>query len=188
MKVTDDILNQVLHEAGVGFQNAVSKFRGYDVPLLTLRGQDRLRLLTLQAWAYHYKVPLSEVVSVLLSYWDKKGFGKQQRPRNNQRPVKPIVGTTIATLVGPVSQWVLDEHIHQAYPAKENVTAWKEGRRQQILEASSTNLSNDLSEDDQVNFVEQYATRVRGVRKRREKSFSARSRFKRRRYRDNPWF
>lgn len=172
-------IKTILYDNEEKFLECLGKIRGYSMPPIKFRNQDRYRLLTLKAWSWHYKIPLLEVIQVLISYWDTRTKGWYRRG------VRKTIGVRVPTLTGTVSSTVLEEYVARTYPNGENVSAWKEERRRELLYLDD--IPEPLPSHPDL-LVKEYRSQVERARDKREKSKKEGSRYIRRVYRDNPWY
>ena len=160
------------------FLTILSELRGKDVSYAQYSEQDRYRLLVLLAWSRRYQVPIEYVVETLIRFWDRK------ITHRSRKKVATIIGVRITTLVGAVSQSVLEERIMAEYPKLENESEWKSRARNRMLppDGPETETAPTIEE-----FMDSYRSRVERKRNLLMENKRPGSSFTRRPYRNNPW-
>jgi len=133
----------------------------------------------LAVWCKRYKVTLDYTLRTLLKYWDQKIV----RVRGGKR-VGTVIGVRIATLVGSVSQSVLETAILEEFPTLENEAAWRSNAQMRMLPPDG--LEAESAEDAQT-FIADYAERVRRKRHLLLTRKQPGTQYTRRPYRNNPW-
>lgn len=137
------------------------------------------RLLSLRTWSMKYKLPLKEILKVLLSFWDSIAGRRRTKSYGS---VKGL-GCTIPCLCGDRSEELLQEYLEKKYPNRENEREWKAARREDYIRTRklSIKFKNTLGPA-----LQSYTDSVLSVR---EKNRIVESRMKKtkRRYPGNPW-
>jgi len=134
--------------------------------------QQLMRLYTLKGWMDKYKVSLTYIVRTLVMYWQEKFSHKITKKKFG-------IGVSIPTLVGSMSEKILQDRIAKDFPNGENVIAWKS--EQQLLR--TRRAIREISGDD---FMQDYE-RIMRVRQTRLTNNLSSGKYTRRHYRDNPW-
>jgi len=130
---------------------------------------DQQRLLTLRAWATRYKVSLHFILSLLLSFWLKKGFKNR---------TDSYLGVRISSLTGKRSKRLLEDEVLKQFPNNEHIAAWKSER---LLELCFAPFSMAVTSNPE-QFGEAYVEAI----KKRQAEAEPRQKWLRRPFRDNP--
>ena len=161
-------LNAALGKCSVEIADIASKILKKPIYVYFNR-QDQLRLLNLKIWANKYKLPLEEILRLLLSVW----MGKFKASRR-----KGLV-VPISTLVGKKSNDILLDYLAKKYPNRENITLRKQDLVSKIIPEA------ELKEwDDPIRFVYEYKQHIKALRAGDAKIAA---KFRRRHWRGNPW-
>jgi hypothetical protein len=147
------------------------------------KDDDLYRLLSLRTWTLRYKLPLSEILEIILKFWDS--IVSKRRMKALQKQQFRGLGCTIPCLCGDRSQEIVAEYVKKKYPNGENVRAWKAERRAMHMRTGRINLV--FRRGDSLNsVVDRYREKVIMNRNRNQKIYTRMRRTKRR-YPDNPW-
>jgi hypothetical protein len=155
-------------EALSQFQKAFGKVMNWQVLWVPKLASERFGLLQLLVWKRRYRVPLTEILEILLaaySFWKPKG------PRS--------LGITVQVLCGKRSSEILDEEIRRRYPDGENIQYWKQREQRKQLPPPTY-----VRTDDILAFGDLYR---KNILKQRRIIEEARERLSQRRYSNNPW-
>lgn len=134
--------------------------------------QDKLRLLAFEIWCRKKHIVLKEALSIVLNTWTNK-YSKNS---------KYGIGIKISTLVGPRSKEILEEYIKKNYPNRENIALEKERIRLAMI--SPDDLSDLDYSGDAFEFVKEYKKNISVLK---EHDAVSKQKFKRRRFRGNPF-
>ena len=147
--------------------------RNHNVKWFRLKKEDEIRLLRLKQWEEKYRVSISYILGKLIPFWTQK-YAKYS---------KAVFGTTISTLVGSVSEKVLQEAVAKDYPDGENEKRWK-AMTQQRQWARIWDGPRKENWQDPIQAVREYRNRMKLERADR-KSWARK--LARRKYQGNPW-
>ncbi len=136
------------------------------------------RLLSLRTWTMQFKLPLEEILGVLLPFWDSVVRKYSRKPHKGQG-----LGCTIPALCGDKSQQILEEYVKKKYPGGENVRAWKQQKQDTYFRIEKIKVSYAKGVED---WVGRYSKQVHSQR-RRNSIIETKKRKPRRRFPDNPW-
>jgi hypothetical protein len=79
---------------------------------------ERYRLYALRVWELRYHLPLSEILTVLVTAWKNSALHKTK-----QWEKKMPFGVPVTVLTGKKSEVILLDHIRKTYPLNEHVSA-----------------------------------------------------------------
>jgi hypothetical protein len=94
---------------------------------LWLSKQDEYRLLTLRTWELKYKVDLTNILQILLPFWNTL-------VKTRSRKVLKGLGIRVTTLTGKKSEQVLKEKLLLQYPHQENKLLYMNHNRERIIQ------------------------------------------------------
>ncbi len=137
------------------------------------------RLLSLRTWTLRYKLPLDEVLTVVLGFWDNVINKRRTRVLSEQRGL----GCTIPCLCGDRSEELIEEYIKRKYPNGEHIRAWKMSKQAAYIRIRPIKM---LYKGSFRLMIEDYTKKVVADRSRNQAIVERKSRA-RRRYPDNPW-
>jgi hypothetical protein len=163
----------------------------YGKQLVHIKPQDKLKLLTFDAWRQMHKVSIRYILQTILPH-----FIKIQKRIGRYRKNSMSLGVPISHLTGKKSEEMLVYWIGRNFPDRENVSMWRQKAIQRILDHR---LGSDEEEEvvqekrktildfkTPEKFAQSYAARIREERAAIEK-VTTDNRNKLRPYRDNPF-
>ena len=155
---------------------------------LHLKRIDQLKLMRLRTWALRYKLPVQEILTLVMPVL--RGQVKSKK--------KPFgLGFRVGVLVGNGAQRILLQEITKIYPCNEHIFAWRSQERERQLRIEQE-IETDglpvrvpkaltvLSCTTVESFISQYKNRITALRETTAKEETSRWR-KKRHYRGNPW-
>lgn len=130
----------------------------------------RMKLFKLWSWSRKYRLPIAEIISFVVPYWDRKKHGR-------------TIGIPIQMLVSFRSEQILKEKIYRTYPNGENYDRWRAQARKPYLRGRYV---VKVKTQNPLRYASEYRDLI--MRKRRviEKKFFKKE-FQRRNYPENPW-
>lgn len=153
--------------------------------------ENRLRLLKLRTWKLRYRLPVKEILSLVvpvLREHIESGFRKKSKRRG--------LGIGIPALTGRAAERILISQMKKKYPNNEHLAQWRQLERERQLsqeEQDETDLPTRevpdptlLNSSSVASYVRRYRVRCLSRREKLEKEQSARWR-RRKAYRGNPW-
>lgn len=156
---------------------------------LNFKQEDRMRLLRLRTWEYVYKIPISEILDIIV---------EPIRVHSNLRSRRYGLGTSVSSLTGFHAERILSTIVGRRYPAGEQISFWREAERDRQLHVEKMDALEgahprddhgrgsflDLAVED--GFLETYSHSVVAQRDllRREGEAKWRTR---KSYRNSPW-
>lgn len=134
----------------------------------------QVKLLRLRTWHLRYKVPVSVILEILITYW--------QAVHKYRRTSKATLGIPLVHLVSNKSAIILQEKLAKQFPQYEHLDSWRAVQRQRYFASYRTLQLVGLNP---VQLVSVYQTEIHKRRKRMHYQMTVA--FRRRRYPENPW-
>jgi hypothetical protein len=128
-----------------------------------------LRLLNLRGALLKHRLPLSEIIDILIGKY-RKGKGSEGSR----------LGIAIKVLTGPAAMKYLDEQVRKTYPNQEQMKSWR-SRKIQLINSVRFRAEPSGNFED---FPEKY---LGAISDHREESARILDKRRRRRYRNSPW-
>lgn len=173
-------------EIAIQMEDWMRKRDGYRTKLRFTK-EDKVRLLRLRTWAMRHKIPIAEILDLVMpvlterSKWKKKyGFD-----------------ITIRVLTGQASKKVLNFQLNKRYPGGENLAIWNEQEREIQLFAEKAEVLEGIpvkpkltpvirEDEDMEEYMVRYTKSVEAARESERRATSQKWR-RRKNYRGNPW-
>jgi hypothetical protein len=154
----------------------------------TFKRTDQVRLLKLYVWSQRYKLPVVQILDMLVPILrnrvvlKKKSYG---------------LGVGVASLVGEGAERILQEEIKRYFPGNQLISIWREATREKQLAVERINATEGIVTRSEKELtllacpsVEEYVRRYRcrATRHREENTVEQlRESRRKKRYRGNPW-
>jgi hypothetical protein len=147
-----------------------------------LRPADQPRLVMFAVWAERHKVPLSYVLTTVIT------MGRVIGTCHKKKKTKVGLGLSLAALTSKKFEAMLVERIREEYPGETNIDEWRLREKEKAL--GLTEPRGKISALVDLRFTDailyNYSQRIDKRAKRFEKGNGAQWR-RRRRWRGNPW-
>ncbi len=141
---------------------------GIDV-ILDSKPETLVRLLNLRGAILKHRLPLSEILRILLSKY------RRGRGASSDR-----LGVSIKVLTGTSAMKYLDSQVHKKFPNGEQIKSWR-SRKQQAINSATFRVQLPDSPEE---FLERY---LEALTEQRERASHEADRRLLRRYRNSPW-
>lgn len=150
---------------------------------------DQLRFMTLRTWELRYRVPVYEILDILVPIM--RGVVKAKRSKQS------ALGVSAATLTGQAAERILADNLLKRFPNAEHIAVWRSTERerqltrerQQDTEGVAVRQPQPLTilqSKSTTAFLETYKKRVMARRVDEQSELTNKER-KRKAYRWNPW-
>lgn len=156
---------------------------------LRYRPEKQARLLKLRVWSTRYRVPVGEVLEIILPVL------RGRVPQNKLR--RHGIGVGVYTFVGRKAEEILKDELRRKYPDSEHLTLWREQERERQLERERTEdleglkphrkpVVSLLESESMEDFLTGYRDSIQQEKSQQDRVQTETWR-KRKAYRGNPW-
>lgn len=157
---------------------------------------DQLHLMTLRTWALRYRLPVYEILDLVVPVLRDAIKGQVGHRRRARRPLVGL-GVSVTTLTGLAAERILLDQIGKKFPDAQHIGIWRYEERYRQIQREQLSDADDiptrqaptatlLGSSSTSAFIQIYSRRIQAERSKEAGEMASKSR-KRKAYRWNPW-